>query len=70
MNTKEVHLFHNAVLGYTDDITEEWLQGKQCLLASLNTENLKSMSRETKEMIRPLQPVIHNAVLICCSTKP
>lgn len=38
--------------------------------ASLNTGNLKSMSTEAKEMIRPFQPVIQNAVLICCSTKP
>lgn len=68
-NAKEVHLFHDAALHYTDDFTKACLLGKQCLSASLNTENLKSVSTEAKEMLRPLQPVIQDAVLIYCSTK-
>lgn len=49
MNVEEVHLFHDAALGNTDNITEEYLWDKQYLSVSWNTENLKSTSRETRD---------------------
>lgn len=62
-------MFHDAALSYTDDLTEACLLGKQRLSASWNTESLKSVSTEAQEMLRALQPVIQDAVLIYCSTK-